>query len=325
MDAQNHGAISAGNVNTSGYGALSSNQAVVNGVLPRGQHVGDGSGQVDQERDNPNLQDLSQPESVQPPEGTTHSGNQQGPSDLHPPYEQGEMVNAGMPVQTQTPTPSVPVERVERSVPSPVEPAVQTHEFFSAESRTTSSPVQQNVRWFSRVTEFLRTTASRSVNGVDRMLDNLGFQHVHVTSSFAGQQGGHEFARASMQAQTSPPPMAPPVPLSWSGPERREQSLFTREQLERLRQARRDHPLLYGQPSEEGSENSSRLQAEVQRQMEEYALRYQSQVRDLQQEVMQLRRERSEWSQQRVSGQPQGNLPVSPPGNLPVHRNRISE
>ena len=66
------------------------------------------------------------------------------------------------------------------------------------------------------------------------MLDNLGFQHVHVTSSFAGQQGGHEFARASMQAQTSPPPMAPPVPLSWSGPERREQSLFTREQLERL-------------------------------------------------------------------------------------------
>ena len=50
-----------------------------------------------------------------------------------------------------------------------------------------------------------------------------------------------------------------------------EPPLFERAQLERMRQARRDHPLIYGQASEVGSDNSSRLQAEVQRQLEEYA------------------------------------------------------
>ena len=79
-----------------------------------------------------------------------------------------------------------------------------------------------------------------------------------------------------------------------------------------MRQHRREHPLMFGQQSEAGSENSSRLQAEVQRKMEEYTNRYQEEVQRLQLEVQQLRRERNGWFGGVAASQ--SNVPM-PPGN----------
>ena len=76
--------------------------------------------------------------------------------------------------------------------------------------------------------------------------------------------------------------------------------------------AHRDHPLLYGQASSTESERSSRLQAEVQRQLEEYTTKYQENLRQLQGEVEQLRKERRVW-------ETQGNQASEPQGNLQSH------
>eukprot|EP00439_Symbiodinium_sp_Y106_P018406 s5663_g2.t1 len=117
-------------------------------------------------------------------------------------------------------------------------------------------------------------------------------------------------------------PIAPPVPVSWAGSVM-EPPLFERAQLERMRQARRDHPLIYGQASEVGSDNSSRLQAEVQRQLEEYAARYQDQVRSLQDEVQRLRENRELAREQgtMVVGQPPGKLVIYLEYNLAIYLN----
>ena len=53
--------------------------------------------------------------------------------------------------------------------------------------------------------------------------------------------------------------------------------------------------MIYGYSSEVGSDHSSRLQAEVQRQLEEYTSKYQEELRSLQVEVERLRLERREW------------------------------
>eukprot|EP00439_Symbiodinium_sp_Y106_P048401 s8284_g6.t1 len=64
----------------------------------------------------------------------------------------------------------------------------------------------------------------------------------------------------------------PPIPTSWATAQT--QPLFNEGQVSQMRQARRDHPLLYGQASSTESEHSSRLQAEVQRQLEEYTVKH---------------------------------------------------
>ena len=55
----------------------------------------------------------------------------------------------------------------------------------------------------------------------------------------------------------------------------------------RMRRSQIEYPQLYGpsQLSDGGSEPSSRLQAEVQRQLEEYKVRQQAEVDRLQQEI----------------------------------------
>ena len=143
-------------------------------------------------------------------------------------------------MQNHGQSPSAPVVQGQPRTPSS---QLQVQEFFTAESRTAASPEQQPMRWTTRVTEFF--TAHRGVLGVDRLLDNLGFQHAHV-------QPGTMFTGRSVEwtMQFSPPeqlpsPAAPPVPQSWAGASV-EQPLFAREQLEQMRQAHRDHALISG-------------------------------------------------------------------------------
>ena len=94
--------------------------------------------------------------------------------------------------------------------------------------------------------------------------------------------------------------------------------------MAQLRQAQRDFPQLYGPAVSEGdSERSSRLQAEVQRQLEEYTSRYQQQITSLVREVQMLRAERDEWQARSESRgnheEPQGQVdPAVPQGN-PQH------
>ncbi|CAE7753847.1 RE1 [Symbiodinium sp. CCMP2592] len=62
-----------------------------------------------------------------------------------------------------------------------------------------------------------------------------------------------------------------------------------------MRQAQSDYPHIYGQASEGGSEHSSRLQAEVQRQLEEYNAKHKEEMRKMALEVEYLRNERLQW------------------------------
>ena len=139
---------------------------------------------------------------------------------------------------------------------------VRVQEFYTAESRNERAD-QSGFRWMARITEFLRTTATRSATNMDRMLDNLGFPH-------AQQQPQSSPMNISPPQDLQPRALVPAMPASWTTM-RGSQALFTEEQLAHMRTSQRNHPQLYGPTSADGdSDRSSRLQAEVQRQMEEY-------------------------------------------------------
>ena len=310
MDAQSY-SVNPATTATGGYGTLGTSQPTVNGVGPgvraervRNEQEGQGDG-------NPNILDPAPRQAVNPTSGVAITQRPEGEMEMHPPYSQGELQRQDDLVRAISAAPIQPVI-VEREAQQASSPAVHMQEFFTAETSAATSPDQPTTRWTTRVTEFLRTTASRGAHGVDRLLDNLGLQHVHVGGSFAGRtvERTVQISPPQQLPGGTPPPHAPPVPLSWagghSGP-----SLFAPEQLERMRQARRDHPLIYGQGSEVGSDNSSRLQAEVQRQLEEYAARYRDQVEVLQEEVRQLRDERSRMSGQRPPSPPRPPMALS--------------
>ena len=183
----------------------------------------------------------------------------------------------------------------QQAFPTPPTPASAVHvqqEFFSAQSGTTGAEVQR-VRWMSRFTEFLRSTATRGAQGVDRVLDGLGVPPLPQRA-----------AAGSTRPVFSPPEelpamsmVAPPVPGSWVSRQGVPEGapLFGQAELMQMRRSQMEYPQLYGpqQRSEGGgSETSSRLQAEVQRQLEEYKAKQQVEVERLQQEIVMLREER---------------------------------
>ena len=191
----------------------------------------------------------------------------------------------------------------------PVPPAtMRVQEFYTAES-TASTTEERNVRWTARFTEFMRIAASRSASGWDRVLDNLGLhgqqavqqQNMNLLSGRTRSAPLNFSPPEELPAATTTRTMQPPSSWTSTTPQQGP-PLFSQMQVAQMRQSQREFPLLYGQSSEVGSDHSSRLQAEVQRQMEEYATRYQEELRALQGEVQQLRWERQEW-EQRARGQ----------------------
>ena len=101
--------------------------------------------------------------------------------------------------------------------------------------------------------------------------------------------------------------------------------LFGPVQLDRMRQAQLEYPHIYGQTSKGGSEHSSRLQAEVQHQLEEYNARHQAEMQKMVVEVQQLKMEKEQWEmrarslldaevqrshQERYANESHGNLGV---------------
>ena len=219
-----------------------------------------------------------------------------------------------------------PVNRESRRTPPPPE-AVRVQEFYTAESEAQDGREQSGVRWMARFTEFLRLTASRGASSVDRVLDNLGLTNPHAVP-----QDGRMVRAIGSPMRFSPPEdlpphvpqRGPPAPNSWATATSTA-PLFGPAQAAQMRQSQREHPQIYGyHAASEDSDRSSRLQAEVQRQLDEYTTRYQQQMNALLQEVQMLRAEREQWHTRgptSAAGHDPQNLqadPTVPQGN-PQH------
>ena len=298
MSAQAEG--DSATTRTPTYGAVSAQAGLVNGVVNgNGQHGPTGAPAVPS-LENPNLGDAGQP--VDRPGLPARPTTLPPPDSVDPPY--GVEPHSAASVITPTEQREINGSRV---FPSPQTPngSMRVQEFFSARSQTSTAETQ-GARWMARFTEFLRHTASRGATSFDRVMDGLGLPH--------GAREA-ETTVAAVQYSFSPPESLPPagvnvpaVPGSWTRATQAmvqdNQPLFGREELERMRRASLEYPLIYGrpQPSEGDSDRSSRLQAEVQRQLEEYRVRQREEVERLQREIQLLREERDRERRQEGSG-----------------------
>ena len=184
----------------------------------------------------------------------------------------------------------------------------------SAGSPGTTQPPA--LRWMTRLTEFLRTTATRGVNGVDRVFGELGFatptiptgrtQPTSTSITRLRQQvalGGVGTQRA---LEVSPPEELPHdlgVPPSWSRTQTSIRPLFQREDVARLQQVQDRSSFLLGSPaqgqqgqnqnSEGASTDSSAARAEMHRRLEDYHVRQREEMVRLQQEIFNLRAEKA--------------------------------
>ena len=272
----------------------------MNGVTSASQQAGSSSGVGEHVAlGNPNIYDPA-PQTEQDLVSGTTTSTELRPDVADPPYgepHQGATVISPTANGVLT-TPTSAHARPD-VLTTPGAPAtVRVQEFFSAES-TVSTHEDRNVRWMTRFTELMRAAATRGASSWDRVMDNLGMQPGPPATSnpgmslFSGRtrEVHMNFSPPEELPQSSTRNMQPPT--SWTSASA-QQPLFSQTQVAQLRQSQREHPLLYGQPSEVGSDHSSRLQAEVQRQMEEYTMKYQDELRALQSEVQKLRGEKRE-------------------------------
>ena len=323
MSAQD-AAIAEGVPSTSTGGVRDPQTALLNGVTHVERFVGPDGPTV---MENPNLYDPNPgPSRPSPSTSVTAGGVFLG--QVEPAYDGQPDPSANVITQAQPVQPARTPERRDMRRASTPASSVRVQEFYSAESTGTGDGRDAGgVRWMARFTEMLRTTATRGAHGLDRVLDNLGLNHQ------VPHHEGRMLRTTSSPVRFSPPEELPApsadaglqVPPSWTTTPPQE-PLFGDAQMAQLRQAQRDYPQIYGYPaaSEGDSERSSRLQAEVQRQLEEYTARYQTQISGLVREVQMLRAERDEW---RARSVPRGihedprNVPGDPtvPQGNPQH------
>ena len=182
------------------------------------------------------------------------------------------------------------------------------------------------VRWVSRLTEFLRTTAARGASNMDRVMEDMGMTPILPSRISPAPQGSVSVAsqRAVLSGQgRQTMEISPPeemmsglaIPATWAqarSPARA--SLFEAGELDQLRRVQARSSLLVGpssapMPPSDGNSTSSstNLQAEVQRQLEEYGQRQRVEMQRLQQEIFNLRAERDALQEgRRLSGLEQG-------------------
>ena len=291
-------------------------RAVQNGVLPQTGPT------VNPAWDNPNEYDPAPTTTAAEFLGRTEPVLTE-PDVVEPAYGAAPDMEARTISDQVLPRPTTPVPMSSAASP-PSSSTVRVQEFYTAESRAERQD-QGGFRWMTRFTEFLRTTATRSASNMDRMLDNLGFPHLQPTAT-TNQMQQYGSLNISPPQDLQPGVVVPAVPTSWSTI-RGTQPLFTEAQVSQMRQAQREHPQIYGPTSDGGSDRSSRLQAEVQKQMEEYMQKHQSEIARLQREVRDLRQEKQLLLQggpasvPAASSAPQGNvqqLPQSGPASVPA-------
>ena len=306
-----------------GYGAMATEQAVMNGVNPGMRTHLPSVQQESSAMENPSAGDVAlqedRPGVRRVPE---QSLSLPQPTTAEPPYEGLPQPGANVITTEPSRAPMGSQESV-----TPTSSAMRVQEFYT--SHTGEAGEGQGVRWMARFTEFLRMTATRSANGVVRVLDGLGIPSVNYQRE--PRTVGSTMANVPMnfsppEALPSPATQLPAVPGSWATPPAIEGPLFGPTELARMQQAQQEYPLIYGRPQGQGSEGdserSSRLQAEVQRQLEDYKVKQQQEVERLQKEINQLRVEREEERRRNnamgMSAQSQGLQPQShgvPEGN----------
>ena len=228
---------------------------------------------------------------------------------------------------------------------------------------TGSSSQPPVFRWVSRLTEFLRTTAARGASSVDRVMEDIGFSPmIPSTMSPAQQRPGSAMSQQALMSgqgvQQRVMKISPPeelaaglaIPATWSQATGMSTSLeplrlrtpgrsalFEQGELDQLQRMQARSSLLLGasaQPAQQSDGNSTsssaNLQAEVQRQLEEYGQRQKLEMQRLQQEIFNLRAERDALQEgKRLSGmdastiRPQSGVASSQPegraADLPGH------
>ena len=209
----------------------------------------------------------------------------------------------------------------------------------------TGQPGQPGIRWVARLTEFLRSTSTRTSGLQGRVLEGLGLTATQAAHSPALQaQNNIPSAQQQLQrpqhlammspmmttrmraaaqavgvgeAPAPPPPPPPPIydrPLPpLPGPDPR--TLFTPDQSERFRQHQREAPLLYQATD---STSSSEMQAEVNRRLQQYVRHYEGETEDLREQVQMLLRERELLrAYNGPQNLPSGDRAYNGPQNLP--------
>ena len=119
------------------------------------------------------------------------------------------------------------------------------------------SPQPTMIRWVSRLTEFLRTTAARSVDGMDRVMGEMSFSPspmITRTPPRSSSSAGTAQQPRLMDGQglVQPFNISPPeelgsslaIPATWSQPSP-SGPLFDSSQLAQLQQAHTRAPLLF--------------------------------------------------------------------------------
>ena len=289
--------------------AICQEQQLPNGVTQQGEHAASSG------VENPNQGDLPRPTRTTAADFLAATMPvDTGPEMAEPPYDMAPDWDArDTHGRSSRPFPTPPPQ----AVTPPSGSTVRVQEFYSAASRGNGE--QSGIRWVTRLTEFLRTTANRSASNVDRMLDHLGIPALSpptTSYSLPGRVIGARnvnFSPPEELPNQPPGALVPAMPSSWAA-SGQQQALFTEDQIAMMRQSQREHPQLYGPASEGESDRSSRLQAEVQRQMEEYMQKHRGEVTRLQREVQTLRDEK----QQLLQGVPPGNLQQLPHGGHPT-------
>ena len=192
---------------------------------------------------------------------------------------------------------------------SPTSSRVRVQEFFTEQTGPDSRGEPHGVRWMARFSEFLRTTATRGASGVDRMLDGLGLNPMPVQPKMTSTVSSSTAMNISPPEDfPTPHNQAPAIPSSWSVAASHQAPLFGPLQVAQMRQAQMEFPHIYGptqgpsQLSEGESDRSSRLLAEVQRQLEEHQARQKGEMERLEKEVVRLREERDLERRLRLGG-----------------------
>ena len=303
---------------------------VVNGVTPepRGPDTS-GEGMISG-MGNPNLLDSVQL-GDRPEPTMTANDLLQPPRVTDPPYGNSDMGAHVMTTVDQAPNTVLANGQTMQTPATPTSSTVRVQELFTA--RSPPGQEAQGIRWMARFSEFLRTTATRGVNSMDRMLDGLGIPQLPATARPANVSSSTPTLRMNVSPPEELPATVAAIPGSWATTAVQEQPLFGPVQMAQMRQAQLEFPQLYGpvtgpsQGSEGESERSSRLQAEVQRQLEEYQQRYQGEMERLQREVVRLREERDgerlrRQAERALGGLPQSsNVPEGNHGHLPQSPN----
>ena len=286
------------------YGAVGEGSTLPNGVTPAVYDPVPMGTSTSEVNENPNMGERTLPvDAVLTTTATEHVAPQ--PHMVDPLYERVPEPGASV-FPTNVPAGDAGWQQNNLSPQTPTS-AIHVQEFYTAQTGPTGSEVQ-GVRWMARFSEFLRSTATRGAQGMDRMLDGLGIPPLP-------QREARITPSPTQRPNISPPEdlpqqvvQAPPVPGSWNAPRQIADTapLFGQQELMQMRRAQLEYPQLYGPSyvSDGGSEHSSRLQAEIQRQLEDYKARQQQEVERLQSEIRMLKEERDQ----------ERSLRMAPPG-----------